>query len=91
MSGYEADAECECEYKDRCRKLEATLRKYYKLNKELKAEIEVWRSDNAELARKCKEHYTKCQQLMRYEFKLQDVREKHTHGTVTGTKVDFTL
>ena len=43
-----------------------------KLNKQLAKKIRLLEEDNAELRRKCKEHFENAQNMMRYEFKLPD-------------------
>ncbi len=70
-------------------KLERTLRRMNKTENQL-------REDNFELARKCKEHFTAAQNLMRYEFKIpedynQAKATRVVHGTVAGTGEQFSL
>lgn len=70
-------------------KLEYNLKRYNKANRELK-------EANTELARKCKEHFTAAQNLMRYELKIPDDYDeakatKETRGEISGSGVKFKI
>ena len=66
-------------------RLEATLRKYARLNRELAADLATVRAQ-------CKLHYDNCQELMRYELKIEHAADKRvTLGQVHGTGEKFVL
>lgn len=49
------------------------------------SECEKVFNDNVELSIKCKEHYDKVQELIRYELKVTSDEKRYTHGEIAGT------
>jgi hypothetical protein len=77
-----ADGESKDKYIAR---LEATLRKYAKLNRLLEADLATVRAQ-------CKVHFDNCQELMRVQLKIENSAEKRvTLGRVHGTNEKFVL
>lgn len=71
------------------RRLELTVKRQHK-------ELEALREERVELRRKCREHFTNAQNLMRYQLKMPDTFDEAqatrvVHGTVAETAQSFEL
>lgn len=74
-----------------CKQLEEAKETISGLRKQLqraKHELAKLYEDNRELARKCKEHYDNCQNLLRYELRVAE-GERVANGTVASTGAKF--